>query len=137
VTEFKVGDRVRFVAKPEDGYPANYETTIYWDGGTLSVRDADGEDRFFFSNDWTLVYSAEPDPRDTELAKLRAFRDTALAAGYVPPVPVDPDVAEAQKIAEADGWGYGDFTPNDGSAVASIYAAIKRGRQLAAQEAGK
>jgi len=137
MTEFKVGDRVRYI--PCIGSndwqnitltesPSKDDKRQVWFG----VDTESGEGGFAPST----IEKIESVP-SSELAELRAFRDTALASGYVPPVPVDPDVAEAQKIAKTDCWGYGDFTPNDGSAIASIYAAIKRGRELAAQGAGK
>lgn len=52
-------------------------------------------------------------------------RAALIAQGWMPPVPVDPDLAEARKI-------YHDTLPTD--PMGMTLAGIKRGRALAAAE---
>jgi len=134
MTEFKVGDRVRYI--PCIGSDEWQSVTLHTppsDGDSIWIGDDPVSGRGGFTPDEIELLVSMED----ELADLRAFRDTALASGYVPPAAVDPDVAEAAEIAKADGWGFCDDNPIDGSAMYSILKGIKRGRELATQEVGK
>jgi len=95
-TEFKVGDRVR--VRDGQGYGLFLAS-----GQTGIVSDVRGEFVELDDNgNGHLASRFELIDTTHELAELRAFKETALASGYVPPEPVDPDLLVARRIAADD-----------------------------------
>jgi len=141
MTEFRVGDRVTAGASFGGEW---VDMTIVKDDGPLvysrydAQRDSDGEIGAFAAEHLKLI---APNPLTAELTEFRLFKAEALRAGYVPKVAVDPDLAEANKLAEECGWATWDIATDgnpmwEASGVYLTLRAIKRGRELAAQEAG-
>jgi len=62
-------------------------------------------------------------------------RSALIAQGWTPPVPVDPDLAEANRLYEAMDWPIGVKGDTRECYVAFIREGIKQGRELERQEA--
>lgn len=139
MTEFKVGDRVRAVMDFYPYFTAGREYTVsdFSDAGNLIFyrTDAGRPNAGAWSRNFVLVTDTREagvaNAVSDELAELRAFKETALASGYVPPEPFDNEDFEAAKrfTLEAD-WFTGAecVTPYEddweGSVASVAYNAI-------------
>jgi hypothetical protein len=113
-TEFKVGDRVRYIPCKGEGPSGSWQnvtiTRLEPTGGYWGDDDNEGwRDGLFYDGQIELIDPATSGNKvgtgseaTDELAELRAFKETALAAGYVPPEPpkLETDEEAAKRFCE-------------------------------------
>jgi len=95
MTEFKAGDRVRYTGAQsliEDGEHLSPDA-LGWEGVVAGDVEEHGGGVWNNGRSWLGYISGNLEliRDDSELAELRAFKETALASGYVPPEPPKPE----------------------------------------------